>query len=275
MGYVKSNTSKQSELHHLLQNPATGNPLIPEDGRLRDRGTGASFRIRNGIPVILLPKDIFGWNKKQQRSYDCGSYLYDLIYRFHRAKANQWLQQIADLMRVQSGDYVLETSVGTGQQIRNLQQHGINAHFFGNDISFGMLRQCQKNMKRWKLDIGLVQGNAEALPFVDQLFDVVFHVGGFNFFNDKERAINEMIRVAKPGARIYLVDETPDILPNLPLFSRFIPDPASGVYEPPIDLIPRTMSNIQSHDLLEGMFWLVGFEKPGSDRELRRRSLTE
>jgi ubiquinone/menaquinone biosynthesis C-methylase UbiE len=39
-------------------------------------------------------------------------------------------------------------------------------------------------------------------------FDGVFHVGGINFFNNKEAAMAEMIRVAKPGARILIADET-------------------------------------------------------------------
>lgn len=33
-------------------------------------------------------------------------------------------------------------------------------------------------------------------------FDTVFHVGGINFFNDRARAISEMIRVARPGTKL-------------------------------------------------------------------------
>jgi len=46
------------------------------------------------------------------------------------------------------------------------------------------------------------------LLFVDGIFDVVFRVGGINFFNDKARAIAEMIRVARPGTKIVIVDES-------------------------------------------------------------------
>ena len=48
----------------------------------------------------------------------------------------------------------------------------------------------------------------EALPYKDNSFDSVFHVGGINFFNDKKAAIEEMIRVAKPNTKITIVDET-------------------------------------------------------------------
>ena len=53
----------------------------------------------------------------------------------------------------------------------------------------------------------LFLGNAECLPFADESFDVVFHVGGINFFNDRAKAIREMIRVAKPGSKILIADE--------------------------------------------------------------------
>jgi ubiquinone/menaquinone biosynthesis C-methylase UbiE len=54
----------------------------------------------------------------------------------------------------------------------------------------------------------LVNCCAEDLPFDDNVFDIVFHVGGINFFNDKKLAIEEMIRVAKKGTKILISDET-------------------------------------------------------------------
>ena len=53
----------------------------------------------------------------------------------------------------------------------------------------------------------LLLGNGEQLPVEDETFDGVFHVGGINFFNDKKSAIDEMIRVAKSGARILIADD--------------------------------------------------------------------
>ena len=56
-------------------------------------------------------------------------------------------------------------------------------------------------------NLNLVNCAAEDLPFIDQSFDVVLHVGGINFFSDKKRAIEEMIRVAKPSTKIMIADE--------------------------------------------------------------------
>jgi ubiquinone/menaquinone biosynthesis C-methylase UbiE len=53
---------------------------------------------------------------------------------------------------------------------------------------------------------------AEDLPFKENEFDIVFHVGGINFYNNQKLAINEMIRVAKKGTIILIADETSDYI---------------------------------------------------------------
>ncbi len=108
----------------MLRNPDTGNPLVSENGFLKDSVSGERFLLRDGIPVILRKEDVFGWNRKQQKGYDWGSYLYDLLYKFNLSK--RWLSEIAGIMEVSSGDYILETSVGTGQQLLNLKNHGVD-----------------------------------------------------------------------------------------------------------------------------------------------------
>ncbi|RQG99579.1 methyltransferase domain-containing protein [Natrarchaeobius oligotrophus] len=253
--------TKQREILTLLRNPTTGNSLILEDDVMIDPITEERFEIRNGIPVILRKDDVFGNNRKQQIGYDWFSYAYDLMYALPLSRLQQWLDELAEIITIESGDRVLETAVGTGQQFRNLARHGMDGHFFGNDISYGMLNKCQKNLRKWDIDVGLVQGNAEALPFQSERFDVVFHVGGFNFFNDKQAAIDEMIRVAKPDAKLYIADETSEFI-NLPqIVVRLIPERATRVADPPIDLVPDNMHDISSMKIANGKFWLVSFRK--------------
>jgi hypothetical protein len=144
---VTVSQSKQSEVLTLLQNPTTGNSLVLEDGAMVDPITGERFEIRNGIPVTLRKDDVLGNNRKQQIAYDWFSYAYDLMYRLDLWNLQQWLDELAEIMAIKSGDRVLETSVGTGQQVRNLVQHGIDGHFFGNDISYGMLNKCRRKQK--------------------------------------------------------------------------------------------------------------------------------
>ena len=63
--------------------------------------------------------------------------------------------------------------------------------------------------------MALFEGEAEHLPFRSESFDCVFHVGGINFFNDKGRALRELVRVAKPGVKIVVVDETEKVVKGM------------------------------------------------------------
>lgn len=80
----------------------------------------------------------------------------------------------------------------------------------GIDISTAQLAACRRrNAGR---DLRLVLGEAEDMPFSDATFDAVLSNGGFNHFDDPERALREMARVAKLGAPVIVADEAPDFL---------------------------------------------------------------
>jgi ubiquinone/menaquinone biosynthesis C-methylase UbiE len=52
----------------------------------------------------------------------------------------------------------------------------------------------------------LQEANAEALPFVDESFDVVFCRSSLHHFDDPHQAVSEMMRVCRIGGRVVLVD---------------------------------------------------------------------
>ena len=87
----------------------------------------------------------------------------------------------------------------------------------------------------------LFLGTAEQLPFREEAFDTVFHVGGINFFNDKQAAVNEMIRTAKIGTRLLIGDENEKGAKfyegTLPGFSSSFKDGRAAVTAP-VGLIP-------------------------------------
>lgn len=179
---IKTEPDARGRLHEFLVNPKTNQ----------------RFPIRDGIPIFYCKGDVFGSNQRYQAMYDCFAPFYDfstwLYSRWKGMSTEARLREYLDELEVRGGDRVLEVSVGTG---RNLQFLPRSAQFFGLDISWGMLKQCQRNTAKWKLDVTLFAGTAEQLPFQDEVFDVVFHFGGINFFNDKAAAIREMIRVAR------------------------------------------------------------------------------
>lgn len=45
----------------------------------------------------------------------------------------------------------------------------------------------------------MLQGDAEALPFADGAFDLVFNWGVIPHTTDMDKALSEVVRVCKPG----------------------------------------------------------------------------
>jgi ubiquinone/menaquinone biosynthesis C-methylase UbiE len=79
----------------------------------------------------------------------------------------------------------------------------------GVDISRSQLETCRRRAAG--RSVWLAQGEAEVLPLESHRFDAVLSIGAFNYFNDPEGALQEMIRVARPGAPIVVSDEMPNI----------------------------------------------------------------
>jgi len=126
-----------------------------------------------------------------------------------------------------------------------------------------MLANCQINLRRWQMNADLYLCNAESLPFADSKFDVVFHVGGINFFNDRAKAIREMIRVARPGSLLLIADETEKHVKEV--YERGL----GGFYKnrkapvsAPVELVPPEMRDIHLESLKSGMFYALTFRKP-------------
>ena len=96
------------------------------------------------------------------------------------------------------------------------------------------------------------------MTFKGNSFDVVFHLGAINLFQQKKQAIEEMIRVAKPGIKIVIADET---IKTSKLFAIFIGKQEPVV--PPIQLIPKQMLQTEIKITWKGYGYLISFRKPG------------
>ena len=71
------------------------------------------------------------------------------------------------------------------------------------DLSEGMLRvAAEKASGRGLTNVRAVVGDAARLPFGDATFDAVLCRFGLMFFPRMSDAVDEMVRVAKPGARV-------------------------------------------------------------------------
>ena len=228
-----------SPLLQLLCDPITHEPLERKGNYLISHNSRQTYPIKDGIPLLLPEGELYGDNLRFQKLYDRIAPIYNLsnkIYFFLKfGGEKRYREQFLKELEIVQGNRVLEISVGTGDNFPFLPK---SVDLYGLDISFGMLKACRRNLKKWKRNAGIVQAAAEAVPFQDESFDVVYHVGGINFFNDKTRAIQEMIRVAKPGSKIVIVDETEKLAASTykktPLVRQHFQNPAADLGAPVI-----------------------------------------
>jgi ubiquinone/menaquinone biosynthesis C-methylase UbiE len=166
-----------------------------------------------------------------------------------------------DSLHIKPGDRVLATSIGTGSDLPFLPR---NCDFYGVDLSAGMLRICLKKKRKLGASAELFLGQAEHLPFLDESFDVVYQMGGINFFSDQAGAIREMVRVARPGSRIVIMDETEKVaqrLEHIPGIRAWFRHQHRPIV-PPTGLIPPGMEQLVYRELYDGQAWYVSFRKP-------------
>lgn len=166
-------------------------------------------------------------------------------------------EEVLENLEVRPGASVLETGIGVGDNIPYLNSRLKGCIYYGLDNQMIMLRKCAGNAVRWNQPIKLYRANAEELPFRDNSFDVVFHLGAINLFQDKQSAINEMIRVAKPGTRIVIADESEKASR---LFAIFV-----GKHDPvvpPVGLVPLEMQELSLKSIWNDYGYLITFRKP-------------
>lgn len=197
-----------------------------------------------------------GWAPR----YDFGMRVGALLRGFSDSRERR---KMIERLRLAPGQRVLEVSVGTGANLPLMYETlGPGGALVGLDISTGMLLQCRKKAARLGIAAGLVEGEASRLPFPGEAFDAVLHFGGINEFGDKQGAIAEMVRVARPGAKIVIADE--GLNPNKPrslrnrLLARIAP-----IYEnrPPLDLVPQDVRDVNVTWFRADCCYLMDFAK--------------
>jgi SAM-dependent methyltransferase len=111
----------------------------------------------------------------------------------------QWAPQLVDAAEISVADRVLDVGCGTGILARAAADRvAAEAHVIGLDINEGMLAVA----RRIRPGIDWRQGDAAALPFRDDSFDVVLSQFALMFFPDRVTALREMWRVLKPEGRL-------------------------------------------------------------------------
>lgn len=102
---------------------------------------------------------------------------------------------------------VLEIGAGTGYFSLNLAQLGLIERATATDISPGMLSALRASAGRLGIEVETVESEAEALPFDDASFDLVFGHAVLHHIPDLAGAFAEFHRVLRPGGVVAFCGE--------------------------------------------------------------------
>ena len=112
----------------------------------------------------------------------------------------RWKRKLIDLARVQRGERVLDLACGTGDIAFAAAAHG--ARVVGLDITHRMLQLAAQKSG----SVALVAGDMTSLPFTPRTFDLVTTGYGLRNVPDLTIAIDEIVRVLRPGGRLLSLD---------------------------------------------------------------------
>ena len=120
-------------------------------------------------------------------------------------------EELIELCHIGEGKYVLDVGCGAGVTPCFIAKR-YGCRVVGVDISEGMVERSRERAKREGLadadnehpGVEFRVADAQDLPFEDDLFDAVITESVTAFPEDKQRAVNEYVRVTKPGGYVGL-----------------------------------------------------------------------
>ncbi len=135
---------------------------------------------------------------------------------------------------IRQGQDVLDVAAGSGNATIPAAQQG--ARVVGQDLTPALLAAGKDEADLLGLDIDWSEGDAEAMNFADDSFDVVISALGVMFAPHHQQAADELLRVVRPGGTIGLLSWTPEgfIGQMLAAMKPYAPPPAPGAQPPPL-----------------------------------------
>ncbi|MFW9793981.1 MAG: class I SAM-dependent methyltransferase [Candidatus Thorarchaeota archaeon] len=230
---------------------------------------GHVWPITKGIPSLVHPT-ISDEDAKWIADYDEMAEKYDELVKQY----DDWLG--VDMMKERENFYLyipieglvrlIDVSIGTGANFIALSNHfkGQMDRFdlHGMDLSTGMLNVSQRKFNDANLSVSLTHGSVFNIPYEKNLFDIVVHSGGINTFSDIPGSLNEMLRIAKPGGVIIVVDEGLSPKKRETEEGRAIIK-ANTLFaaKPPLEHIPETAKDVEVSYVMNETFYQIIFRK--------------
>jgi ubiquinone/menaquinone biosynthesis C-methylase UbiE/uncharacterized protein YbaR (Trm112 family) len=262
-----------SRCHEDLEWEGTNLEGILQDGTLACEICDVTWKVIDGFPRMFSEEDLRSTDRRIR-------ILHDSLPRAHKpalkialpllgAGREQLLREafLSALGPLEEPVRLLEIGIGEGANLPQLQRVlPEGSEIWGIDTSTGLLDLCRS---RWAgalfvEDARLVAADAHRLPFSDDTFDRILHVGGLGRFDDSQQVLEEILRVARPGARVVLVCKSLDPDHPHPVWvqSAFrlwtFYDPTPG---PPIAWLSDRVENLRN-DRINRFYTCAHFSAP-------------
>lgn len=128
-----------------------------------------------------------------------------------------WRKATANAVAAKKGEKILDLAAGTGTSSLAFAKSG--ATVIPCDFSLGMLQEGNKRSPQ----LNFSAGDALSLPFADETFDAVTISFGIRNVNNVDKALNEMLRVTKPGGRIVVCEfSSPTFEPFRKIYMEYL-----------------------------------------------------
>jgi SAM-dependent methyltransferase len=189
--------------------------------------------------------DVTGFKEGQKAMWTAGDY----------AEVAQRIVPVGEYIAQRAGAgpgiELLDVATGTGNVSVPAAQAG--ATVTGLDLTPKLLEGQRERAAAAGVEVELVEGDAEELPFADDSFDRVTSCFGVMFAPRQSVAAAELVRVARPGGEIVVAAWTPEGMVG----SMFR---ASAPYmpPPPEGFVPPVMWGVENH--VRGLFAHHGVE---------------
>jgi len=181
-----------------------------------------------------------------------------------------WKRFAIGMAGVKPGEQVLDLAGGTGD-LTSLMAPGVGTegHIVLSDINAAMLRNGRGHL----LDQGIsgnvtfAQANAEQLPFPNNSFDLVTMAFGLRNVTDKQRALDAIYRVLRPGGRLLILEFSRPVAalkPAYDFYSFSILPKLGRLIAKDEDSYRYLAESIRMHpdqQTLKGMLEQAGFER--------------
>ena len=118
-------------------------------------------------------------------------------------------EALIELCHIGEGKYVLDVGCGVGVTPCSIARR-YGCRVVGVDILEAMVERSKERAKRERVieRVEFRVADAQDLPFEDDLFDAVITESVTAFPEDKQKAVNEYVRVTKPGGYVGLSEST-------------------------------------------------------------------